>query len=425
MFVYRLLLCLAAPYFALKLWRGAPEGAMQQRLGGDGGGARAGAVFWLHAASNGELTAARPLIETLLTRDPRLSLVVTCNSDSGRALVESWGLGRVSARLAPLDYRLTLRRFIANWQPDALILVESELWPNRMVTMNELSRPVVIVSARMSEKSAAFWRRLPGLARRVMGTISFLSAQDAASEARFVTLGLSDAQIGEAQNLKLQGRKGTFDKAEKTRLSGVFTRDKTMLAASTHEGEETLLIRGFKEAQAQQPGLKLILAPRHPRRSAEIRALLAGHDMRFATRSLGEEPDAQTQVYLADTLGEMPLWYELAATTFVGGSLVTRGGHTPLEPAAHGSALLHGPHLDNFAEVYAALQENGASVRITGSAELAHALLSLSAADRAEMAARANRVIAGLQGDAGLTAIADKIADLTRGVALQAPGQSS
>lgn len=412
MFVYRLLLILAAPWFALRLWRGG-RGAMEQRLGGSASTARRGAVLWLHAASNGELMAARPLIEALLARDPRLTMVVTCNSDTGRALAEGWALDRVSVRLAPLDYRFAVRRFIGGWQPEALILIENEIWPNRMLAMQSLSRPVIVLSGRMSAKSARIWKKLPGLAQRVMDSVAYLSAQDAASPDRFVALGLPEEHLGPVLNLKTQDAPGGFDAAEKHRMESYFKRDSTVLAASTHAGEEAVILRGFAKALKERPGLRLIIAPRHPHRRGEVAALIEKQGLPHATRSTGGVPHDGTPVFLADTMGEMPLWYELAAITFIGGSLAPRGGHTPFEPAAHRSALLHGPHLENFAEVYAALERAGASFRVESADELGNALLSLDAGTRVRMTDLAAEVVAEMQESAGLNQILDRLADLT------------
>nr|WP_212524563.1 3-deoxy-D-manno-octulosonic acid transferase [Actibacterium sp. MT2.3-13A] len=422
MFLYRLLLTLAAPVIALGLARRDRRDGLDERLGGHGAGAaRRGAVIWLHAASNGELTAARPLIAALLARDARLWLVITCNSATGRALAQGWGLPRTEVRLAPLDYRLCLRRFLGNWQPDALIVIESELWPNRLTEMARRHRPVLVLSARISERSARLWARLPGLTRRVMGAISLLSAQDAGSEARFLSLGLPPDRLAPALNLKTGAAPAAPDPAELARLRPLFPHGATLLAASTHEGEEGPILMGFRRALAERPELRLILAPRHPRRSADIQAILRRQGLGFAVRSAGEVPDAGTPVYLADTLGEMGLWYALAGTTFVGGSLVAKGGHTPFEPAAHGSALLHGPYLENFAEVYAALEAAGGSRRVEGADDLRAALLSLDEAGRARMAEAAARVTERLHDSAGLDPLIDRLADLTGDTNLRAP----
>ena len=422
MFLYRLLLTLAAPFIALGLARRDRRAGLDERLGGNGpGAARRGAVIWLHAASNGELTAARPLIDALLARDARLWLVITCNSATGRALAQGWGLPRTEVRLAPLDYRLCVRRFLGNWQPDALIIIENELWPNRIAEMARLRRPVLVLSARMSKKSARTWARLPWLTRPVMAGIGLLSAQDAGSEARFLSLGLPADRLAPALNLKTGAAPAATDSAELDRLRPLFPRETTLLAASTHEGEEGPILMGFRRALAKRPELRLILAPRHPRRSADIQAILRKQGLGFALRSAGETPKPKTPVYLADTLGEMGLWYALAGTTFVGGSLIDKGGHTPFEPAAHGCALLHGPHLENFAEVYAALQAEGGSRCIRGADDLLDALLNLDGDARARMAAAAAQVTERLHDSAGLDPLIDRLAELTGDTNLRAP----
>lgn len=419
MLIYRILLTLAAPFVALRLLIAGGGRTLGERLGTGGGPVRKGLVIWLHGASNGELTAAGPLIDAVLKQDPALSLLITSNSETARDMVRGWGLDRVTARLAPLDYRLIVNRFLGTWQPDLLILVENEMWPNRMLAMQRLDRPVVVVSARMSARSAATWHRLPGLARRVMAAICHLSAQDSASEARFVALGLPEARLGPVLNLKSARGAGTVDAREKARLARVFARNETVLAASTHEGEEDAVLHGFAQAQAKRPSLKLILAPRHPRRSTDVQALIARYRLGYATRSAGETPNADTAVYLADTLGEMPLWYDLAAVTFIGGSLVPCGGHTPFEPAAQQSAVLHGPHLDNFADIYAALDAAGAATRIDGADDLTRVLLTLDASARAAMTESADRVVGDLQRSAGLAPLLQKLSDLTGDAALR------
>lgn len=421
MFLYRVLLSLAAPIFLWRLWRRDDVGARQERLGGRAVGiARKDGVLWVHAASNGELTAARALIEALLARDGKLTVIVTCNSVTGRALAQGWGLERVQVRLAPLDFRLVLRRFIGNWQPDALIIIENELWPNRMAMMAGLGRPVVVLSARMSAGSARMWGRLPGLARKVMGTIRYLSAQDAASEVRFADLGVGAHCIGPVLNLKSSAAEpGAVDEDALDALAPLFPRDKTLLAASTHEGEDSPIIMGFRQAVAHDPERRMILAPRHPRRAGEIETILKRNRLSYAVRSRGEEPGPDTQVYLADTLGEMPLWYDLAGVCFVGGSLVDKGGHTPFEPAAHGAALLHGPHLSNFADVYAALEAAGGSRRIGGADDLAAALAALDDKARARMVGAATRLVGDMHDTAALRPIIDTIARLTGDAGLQ------
>lgn len=411
MILYRILLSLAAP---ILLIRAALSGGLAERLGQGGPeAARRGSVLWLHGASNGELTAARPLIEALLEHDPKLSMLVTCNSATGRALINDWALPRVTARFAPLDLRFALRRFLASWQPEGLIIVENELWPNRILMMRAMGRPVMAVSARMSPRSARRWKRLPSVAMPVMGALRFLSAQDSASAARFAELGLPDDRIGPALNLKsLIAAPRGVDKSTLKALQQVYNHADTVLAASTHEGEERVILRGFAQALSGRPALRLILAPRHPRRRDEIITLLDRQRLNYAVRSRGEAPGPDTHIYLADTLGEMPLWYRLAGISFVGGSLVPKGGHTPFEPVALGSALAHGSHLENFADVYAALQAGGGAVQIDDADQLAQFLVSCDASTQAELAERARTVVADLRPSAGIAPLVHRITAL-------------
>lgn len=422
MLPYRLFLALAAPAFALHLAR--ESGTAGERLGGGGpAGVRRGPLIWLHGASNGELASARGLIERILARLPGARMVVTANTVTGRALASGWGLDRVSARLAPIDYLFALRRFIGAWQPDALILVESELWPNRVAEMARLGRPVLVVGARMSDRSYRRWARAPGVIRPVLDRFAFLSAQDAASRARFVSLGLDETRVGPEVDLKSGVTPaGEADASELARLAPLFPRASTVLAASTHEGEEHVVLMGFAKARVARPDLRLILAPRHPRRGPEVAQQIARLRLGHATRSAGETPGHGVPVYLADTMGEMALWYDLAGITYVGGSLVDRGGHTPYEPAAHGAALLHGPHVSNFADVFAALDEGGAARTVTNADEFATALIELDAATQARMAAKAGEVIAALRArGAGLDPILAALARAMGEPALATP----
>lgn len=376
MIFYRLVATVLAPFLAagllLRLLLGRETlGDAAQRLGAGTG--KTGAI-WVHGASNGELTSARALIQALRHQNPHRPLVITSNTVTGRDLVAGWTLADVSARLAPLDYRWALARFRARWQPAVLIVLENELWPNRIVTTQV---PLICIGARMSARSAARWRRLGGLARCVIGRIDVLSAQDAASAQRFVELGLDPTRLVQVLSLKQTVELPKPPAQELAALQRIFSRADTVLAASTHSGEESAILRAFVGALAERPELKLILAPRHPRRSAEIAGMIAKTGLPFATRSAAEIPDAGTAIYLADTLGEMPLWYALAGVSFVGGSLVDKGGHTPFEPVQAGTAILHGPHVSNFSQVYAQLDAAGGARMVANAEELQAAMVAL------------------------------------------------
>ena len=377
MFAYRLLTNLIALpvllWLALRVLRRAESGAQaRQRLGG---GARVPGALWVHAASNGELTSARPLIEALLADDPALRVLITTNTVTAQDLAHSWNDARIVARMAPLDHRAVVARFLNTHRPRALIVVENELWPNRMALSAARGLPVIVIGARMSARSGARWAKT-GLGRRVVAQISALSAQDKDSEVRFLALGLTPERLLPRINLKTAI-------ATRDALPLDWPRASTVLAASTHEGEEAQVLAAFAQARAHRPDLRLILAPRHPRRAPEIAALIAKAGLAHATRSMGDPPGAE--VYLADTMGEMDNWYASAGMCFVGGSLVEKGGHTPFEPAAHHCAILHGPHVENFREAYAALDAQGGAVACQTKADLAQAMASLSAADQTRL----------------------------------------
>ncbi len=397
---YPLIATLAAPAIrALLLLRrirgGESRGDSAERLGRGAG--RPGAL-WLHGASNGELASARALAEALRAAFPDLPLVVTANTLSGRALAAGWHLPDTACRLAPLDAPGPLARFRAAWRPRLLIVMENELWPERIVSA---PHPVLYAGARMSERSFRRWQKLPRLARGMFSRIDTVFAQDAASARRFAALGAR--RIGATGTLK-SNVQPAVDAALLDRYAPLFVRADTVLAASTHEGEEEIVLDAFAQARARRPGLRLILAPRHPRRAEAVAAAIGAAGLSHLRRTEAE-PDADSAVYLADTLGEMGLWYALAGATFVGGSLVPRGGHTPFEPAAAGSAILHGPHTDNFTAEYAALDAGGGAVCAEDAAALGAALVRLAdPARQARLAETAREILAPLDDSARLIA---------------------
>ena len=411
MVLYRLILRLSA--LALRFRAALAPGAAAERLAPPDLPEGAGPLIWLHAASNGELAAARPVIAALRAALPDLRLLITANSLTGRDLARGWALPRTRARLAPHDDSATLARFLDAARPVALVVIENELWPNRLRLCAARAIPVFCLSARLSARSAGRWRWFPGLARQVVAAIRWLAPQDEASRTRFASLGLPPDRLGPAMVLKSAATPAAAEPLP-------FPRETTLLAASTHEGEEAVVLDAFSRASAQRPDLRLILAPRHPRRRDGVEAAIRAAGLAFATRSRGAEPDPDTPVYLADTLGEMDRWYAGAGMTFVGGSLVALGGHTPFEPAAHGSAILTGPHIENAAPAHAALAAAGGAVTVTDAASLAAAILALADPGRQRaQAAAAARALAPFTADAALAAF---LAALSRETGLALTG---
>lgn len=388
MILYRLAFWLALPFLILRLWRrGAPE--LGLRMGWRMPGRPDGRLLWIHGASNGELASARGVVDMALASDPRLQVLVTANTATGRDLAQGWGLPRLAASLAPFDLRGATRRFLDHWMPDGLIVIENEIWPNRMDLCAARALPVAVLGARMSERSARNWARFPRLAARVFGAIGWISAQDAASRQRLADLGVAGTRLGPVVTLKsapdVAGGASALP----------WPRASTILAASTHDGEEAMVLDALAAARFGRPDLRLILAPRHARRGGSVAALASARGFAPAVRSRGEAPTAETAVFLADTMGEMALWYRAAGVTFVGGSLVEAGGHTPYEPVAAGSVVVHGPHVANNAAAYAALDQAGAAVAVADAGGLADAMRRLAESRiQTELAGRARQALA-------------------------------
>lgn len=404
MFLYRFLLTLLSPLFALFLLRQVLRkrerlADLSQRFGYDlrSRPASQAPVLWVHGASNGELTAARAMIEEALRRAPGLEVVVTVNTVSARRMVRKWQMHRLTVRLAPMDLRPTLNRFLDTIRPAALVSLENEIWPNRFALLAKRDIPIIVAGARMSEKSARRWDQMQpifgGVLRRTIAAITRLAAQDTASEQRLLQMGLPADALLPRMNLKSSV---TIEDAPAETLDGLsrdFIRASTILAASTHAGEEQIICEAFRILRQAHPEARLILAPRHPARAVTVANELRSAGLQFAQRSKGE-PAGTAPVYLADTLGEMPLWYRLSGITFMGGSLVERGGHTPYEPVQFETTILHGPYVSNHIAAYHALDTAKAAEEVSDPETLAKALSRLLSdplliEERAEAAHRA------------------------------------
>ncbi|MFA8385847.1 MAG: 3-deoxy-D-manno-octulosonic acid transferase [Pelagibaca sp.] len=373
MLTYRLIMTLlACAELAKRLW--ARDGrALWARLGLLRPDHTADRI-WLHAASNGELTSVRPVIDALLA-DGR-HLLITVNTDSAVQMAQGWRLAHTDIHLAPVDLPGPTRRILRNWRITAHITLESDLWPIRIL---ETPGPVLVLGGRLTARSAKGWARFDSLVRRVMARISYLSAQDTASAKRFVEAGLPHSALGPVFDLKALYTPPVAQ--PDATLTKAFDCADTWLAASTHAGEDDILLTAHKTALKHRPTLKLILAPRHPKRADDVLRRVQSHGLTCARRSTGEDPGS-AQVYLADTLGEMHLWYALAGVTFVAGSLTDRGGHTPYEPAAFQSAILHGPDTGNFRAAYDRLAEADAALCTPDAAAIAEALVTLNTAEK-------------------------------------------
>ena len=392
MALYRIIMALLAPLLlARALWRGESRVDVEERLGHGA----APCDLWLHGASLGELTSARWLVAALQADRPGLTVLVTANTLTGRQMVRDWQMPGVTARLAPLDLRGALRRFLRASGPKALLSLEAEYWPLRFAACADREIPVVLLGARMSERSFRRWQNRSAIAATMLGAVQLASAQDAASRRHLLQLGLPTHAVQPDLDLKAQAMAHQPTPVTPDRAA----RETWLLAASTHQGEEALVLAAFAR---QSRFTHLIVAPRHPDRGAEIATLLHGTD--FARRSQGAEPGG-TRIYLADTLGEMDRWYATCGAVVIGGSFAPRGGHTPWEPAHFGTAMLHGPDTRNFAAAFAALDDNLGAIPVT--ADTLHAaLVTLDGPSQDRIAAAATAV---LQADGDIFALLERI----------------
>ncbi len=364
----------AAP--GLRLWlrlrqrRGKElAGRLPERRGVDDEPRPPGALLWLHAASVGETVSILPVLAALEAAAPALTLLVTTGTVTSAALLAS-RLGpraRVLHRFVPLDVPAWVRRFLDHWHPDAAVFVESELWPNLLDACRRRGIPTMLVNARLSARSFARWSRLPGFARHVLGGFALIQAQSEADAGRLRRLGA--AAVTAPGNLKFAAPPLPVDAVALADLRGHLANRPVWLAASTHPGEEALIFGVHRTLAATHPGLLTIVAPRHPERGARLATEAA--DLPLARRGAGEGPPA-AGIWLADTLGELGLWYRLAPIVFVGRSLLPPGGgQNPLEPARLGCAIAVGPHTGNFLDAVRGLEDGGALQRVADAAALA------------------------------------------------------
>lgn len=364
----------AAGLLAWRRRKGKEDGGrLPERRGVAGRERPEGPLAWVHGASIGETLAMVPVVERLTDRG--LSVLVTAGT-RGAAEVMSRRLPPGALhQYAPLDLPAYIRRFLDHWRPDLALVAESELWPNTVLDLHRRGIPLLLVNGRLSERSFRRWRRLPASARALMERFALCLAQTAADAERFRDLGAR--AVSETGNLKLDARPPPADPRAVAQIQAAVAGRPVWVAASTHPGEEELIAAAHVALRESFPRLLTVVAPRHARRGAEVAAIAAEAGLRAARRSDGPEPDRDTDLYVADTTGELGLFYRLSSLVLVGGSLVPHGGQNPIEPAKLGAAILHGPHVHNFADVYAALDRAGGALPVADGDALARFLRDL------------------------------------------------
>jgi 3-deoxy-D-manno-octulosonic-acid transferase len=366
----------AAPVLRLLLRRRVARGKevaarLAERWGAEASPRPPGRLLWLHAASVGETISVLPVLAAFAERVPDASVLMTTGTVTsaellGRRLIELGLSGRVAHRFVPLDVPAWGARFLDHWRPDVAGLVESEIWPNLIGACRRRRIPLVLVNGRLSARSFARWRRLPGTARTLFASFAVVQAQSAADAARLAALG---APAGlPPGNLKFAAPPLPVPPEALPGVRAAIAGRPAWLAASTHPGEEAAMVAVHAALARRHPGLLTLIAPRHPHRGPEIAGMV--NAVPLTRRSLGQGPPDGGGVWLVDTLGELGLFYAAIGIAFVGGSLVAHGGQNPLEPARLGCAVAVGPHVANFAGPVAALAAAGALQQVQDAAAL-------------------------------------------------------
>jgi 3-deoxy-D-manno-octulosonic-acid transferase len=326
-----------------------------------------GPLVWLHGASVGELMAVIPLIERLRSQD--VHVLVTSGTVTSARVVQERLPEDVMHQFIPLDAPRFVGRFLNHWRPDLGLFIEQDLWPNLILAAARRRIPLVLINSRMSEQSFKGWRSLRRTARALLGNFDLCLAQSSLDAERFSQLGMKSVQI--TGNLKLDVPAPPADEALLAGMQQATTDRQVLVAASTHPGEEDAVIEAHRRARKTRPRLLTIIAPRHPERGPDVlsRAVAAGS--RGMLRSRGVMPDVRTDVYVADTIGELGLFYRVAHVVFMGGSIVEHGGQNPIEAAKLGKPILHGPNVWNFADIYAALDASRGAEEVENIGHLA------------------------------------------------------
>lgn len=402
-YLYTCLFYLALPFIFVRLvLRSIRLPAYRQRLGERLGfyPFKLQGCIWVHAVSVGETLAAIPLIKTLKALYPNETLLVTSMTPTGAERVKAALGDSVQHAYLPYDLPGAVKRFVKAMQPRIAIIMETELWPNLLAACHKQRIPICLVNARLSAKSAKGYARIGTLTHNMLNNLTAIAAHGEIDAQRFITLGANKNKVVVTGNLKfdLELPQNLAEKSAVLR-SQLGDQRFVWIAASTHEGEETMILAAHQQLRATHANALLILVPRHPDRFDSI-ATLCAQSFDTVRRSLNIPCSAETAVYLGDTMGELLLMYGAADVTFVGGSLIPRGGHNMLEPAALQKVILTGPHLFNFAEISDKFLQTQAMIKVNDANELATQLIFFAENQhaRAEMGVRALQVVSANRG---------------------------
>jgi 3-deoxy-D-manno-octulosonic-acid transferase len=354
--LYRRLSAVAVPLAPALIKRRLKQGKedparVGERCGMSKGARPNGPLVWIHGASVGEVLAAAALIERL--RGLNIRILLTSGTVTSAAIVAKRFPADIIHQYVPYDSPRYVARFLDHWRPSLALFIESDLWPNLILSSAARRLPMVLINGRMSHRSFPRWRRVAGTISALLGRFDICLAQSDVDAERFAALG--SRNVITTGNLKLDVPAPPADAGRLERLMSVTRGRPIIVAASTHPGEEEMLLEAHRTLASYFPSLLTVIVPRHPDRGATIARMIAAGGLHVALRSREQLPTATTDIYVADTMGELGLFYRLAPIVFMGGSLVPHGGQNPIEAIKLGASIVHGPHVFNFTDVYEAL----------------------------------------------------------------------
>lgn len=332
-----------------------------------------GTLIWIHGASVGEVLSMQPIVEHI--RKNGFSVLVTSGTVTAAQTVAQRMPEGTLHQYIPLDSPKFVQSFLEHWKPGLALIAESELWPNLLIETSNRNIPIVLVNGRLSQRSFLRWQRAEKTARALLSCFDLCLTQDNEVAERLKQLGAP--RVLSTGNLKFDVSPPPADEHDMQDMKRTVHGRPLFLAASTHRGEDEAVIDAHIEVMEKIPNLLTIIVPRHPERGGEIAELVQDYQLVPAMRSRNHLPDRGTHIYVADTIGELGLFFRLAPIVFMGGSLIKHGGQNPIEPAKLDNAMLHGPHVHNFANVYSELNRNRAAATVTDAHSLATSLLRL------------------------------------------------
>lgn len=403
--IYTLIFTLALPLVILRLiWRGFRTPAYlyrwAERFGAAPNLSIQKPVIWLHAVSFGEVEACRPVVQVLQSEFPDHQILITTMTPTGSARVKHLFTDTVAHCYLPYDLPFAIHRFLKHTHPQFGIIMETEIWPNILTICKAKNIPVVLANARMSERSAKGYQQFPKFMATTLQSLSLIATQSEQDRQRFQQLGADIKKIHAIGNLKYEVSLPASLMEQAEAMRAMWHTRPVWIAASTHEGEEEIVLNAARQIRAQFPELLVIIVPRHPERFDKVSALSLRKGYKTLRRSEHRPCSSDVQVLVVDTMGELPLFYGVSDIAFIGGSLVPHGSHNLLEPAALGRAIITGPHYFNFNEITEQFLKAGAATKVTDTSSLAKTVIRLlqNSQQRAEMGEAGLHLIATSQG---------------------------